>query len=357
VENKQPVVVILGMHRSGTSLLANFVHAIGIDLGQDLLQADEWNAAGYWESREIWETHEKILMELNCDWHNPPLSFPVNWWRQPNIQKLKTGLLEFVRSECRKAEGTWGFKDPRTAIILPLWQEIFEELRLEPLYILTVRNPGSVAASLSDRDRLAFSRSQALWLKTNLDVLSFAGNNLRAIVDYDRWFGSGLEQAHGVVDSLNLSQSVSETRIAEAVNQAIHPGLRHHSSKENVICSPIVTKFYSLLSRAAIEGRVPDEIKEITATFEKSMDLLNIWSDLVTERDAIIAQQNATLAQYNATFEQQNALLAQQNAAFEAKRTRLRKQRQLFAYALITIFVAFSMIFSFVVVGAANWPR
>ena len=330
--------MILGMHRSGTSLIAHFVHAIGVDLGQDLMPADKANEAGYWESRKIWETHQEILKELDCDWHNPPLTFPADWWRETKIQELRSNLLEFVRSECNRTDKIWGFKDPRTAILLPMWQEIFDELQLEPFYILSVRRPGSVAASLSKRDRLASFHSQALWLRTNLDVLSHTRNNLRAIVDYDRWFDSGLEQARMVVDSLNLSQSVNETQILEAFNQVIRPGLRHHSGEKDEMCSPVVAKFYSLLCRAATEGKIPDQLSEITTTFEKSMQFLSIWNDLVTERDAIIAERDATIAKRDITI--------------ESYRTRLRKQRQLFTYIIISIVAIFSLIFAFVLVGS-----
>jgi len=322
------------MHRSGTSLIANFMHAIGADIGHDRVPADEWNAAGYWESRTIFEIHQKILEEMNCTWQNPPLHLPVNWWHNSNIQQLKSGLLEFVRSECERTDKIWGFKDPRTAILLPLWQEIFDELQLEPQYILAVRHPGSVAASLSRRDGLSASHSQALWLKTNLDALSHTRNSLRAIVDYDRWFDSGFEQARTVIDSLNLSRFLGEAQISEALDRVILPRLRHHSSEQQVVCSPIVARFYSLLYQAATNGRIPDEIWAVTETFEEATDLLNFWDDLVTERDATIAERDATI---------------------EANRTRLRKQRQLFTYIIISIVAVFSLISLFVLVGAHNW--
>lgn len=332
--------MILGMHRSGTSLVANLVHAIGIDLGQDLIPADEANEAGYWESRRIWETHEKILKEMNCDWNNPPLTFPDDLWHKPEIQELKRTLLEFVRSECNRTHKIWGFKDPRTAILLPIWQEIFDELQLDPLYVLAVRHPGSVAASLSRRDRLTASHSQALWLKTNLDVLSHARNNLRAIVDYDRWFDSGYQQARTMINSLNLSPPVSETQMVEAVDQVIHPGLRHHSAEGDAICSPIVAKFYSILLRATTDGQIPDEIRAITETFEKSSELLNIWEDLVKERDGII---NDIIAERNETTEELNI-----------KIDRLRDQRKWFIYIVISLFAIFSLILSFVHHGTHN---
>ncbi len=329
MQDKQPIVVILGMHRSGTSLIANFMHAIGVDIGQDMAPADEWNAAGYWESRTIFQIHETILEELNCTWKTPPLHLPANWRRNSNIQQLKSGLLEFVRSECDRTDKMWGFKDPRTAILLPLWQEIFDELQLEPHYILAVRHPGSVAASLSRRDGLSSSHSRALWLRTNLGALSHTRNHLRAIVDYDRWFDSGLEQARTVIDSLNFSRSIGEAQIAEALGQVILTRLRHHSGEQQVVCSPIVARFYSLLYQAATNGKIPDEIWAITETFEKATDFLNIWDDLVAERDEIIANDKILL-----------------------KRQRKRQQ---YSNAIIIVCVVVFVIYTFVLFGAYNW--
>jgi hypothetical protein len=327
VDGKLPVVVVLGVHRSGTSLTANFMNAAGVDFGQDLPPADKWNAAGYWESQTIREIHDEILKELNCNWHNPPLSFPAEWWRKPRIQELKKGLAEFVGSQCKRKDKIYGFKDPRTALLLPLWLEIFDELQLEPLYVLTVRHPGPVAASLASRDGLGLAHSQALWFKTNLDVVSHAGNKLRAIVDYDCWFDSGMEQARTVVKSLDLAQAISEEQIVSAVNQTIHSGLRHHSSGQDEKLSPVVARFYSLLRQAATDGKVPDELWTLTENFERTKDLWVIWDGLVAERDAVV----------------------------EATTTRLKKQKELYTYVIISILVVFSLISSFLLFGAHKW--
>jgi hypothetical protein len=339
---KRPVVVILGMHRSGTSLLANFINAIGVDFPQDLIPANEWNAAGNWESWTIHDIHENVLKELDCSWNNLPLSLPVDWWLRPEIQTLKRDLVEFVRSECRRSDKVWGFKDPRGAVLLPMWQEIFDELQLAPLYVLAVRNPGSVAASLERRDRLAFSDSQALWLKTNIDALKYTRNSLRAVVDYDRWFHSGLEQARTVVDSLNLPQQVSEEQIANAVNLIIHRELRHHSPEQLEICSPIVARFYSLLC-AIKDGKIPYEISEITTTFENSMDFLNIWDDLVKQLREMVRHRNAAIAERETIINN-----------FDKKRIRYKRQRKYLVIALV-VFVSVS-VYS-LVVCAHNWLK
>ena len=61
-----------------------------------------------------------------------------------------------MRSECKRTGKIWGFKDPLTAILLPMWQEIFDELHLEPFYIQAVRHPGSVGRVFEQAIRFIF---------------------------------------------------------------------------------------------------------------------------------------------------------------------------------------------------------
>jgi hypothetical protein len=188
---------------------------------------------------------------------------------------------------------------------------------------------------------------------------------LRAIVDYDRWFDSGLEQARTVIDFLNLSGSIGDAQIVGAVNQVILPRLRHHSGKEDAVCSPTVERFYSLLYQATTNGTISDEISAITETFEKATDLLNIWDELVVERNATIAEQDATITEREATIAERNETIAEREATIAerdatiserdlANRTRLRKQRQLFTYIIISIVAVFSLI-SLFVLSSHNW--
>jgi hypothetical protein len=148
-------------------------------------------------------------------------------------------------------------------------------------------------------------------------------------VDYDRWFESGLEQARAVIDSLNLSPSISEARIAEAVDRVIFARLRHHVSKQDAIYSPTVAKFYSLLRQAAIDGKTSDEIWTITETFEKAGDLLSIW-------DALVIEGNETIAN---------------------NKNLLKKQKKCLrcSYAIIIVFLVLFIIYAFTLGGAHNW--
>ena len=71
---KSVIICILGMHRSGTSLLTRVLNLMGVYLGPDahLLQPLAENPKGFWEHKEIWKLNEDILWRLGGSWHNPP---------------------------------------------------------------------------------------------------------------------------------------------------------------------------------------------------------------------------------------------------------------------------------------------
>lgn len=279
------IAVILGMHRSGTSLLANLLHELGVDFGTNLMAADEWNEAGYWERKDILALHERMLEALNLRWDHPRLTLPLpsDWKERPAIQKLKIKLTQMVRSEVERSAGICGFKDPRMAILLPLWSEIFEGLGLEPVYLLAVRHPGAVAASLRKRNGISSYHAQLLWLKTYLDALSFCGNNVSAVVDYDRWFSGGLEQTQSVLAALDLT--CDPEKLAAAFQSVVQPTLRHHEHADIETCSPIVERLHSILANAAITGAIPAEVMEINRSVEETSEFVSLWTDFLEEND------------------------------------------------------------------------
>src|SRR5580700_1160835 len=100
---KQKIVVVLGMHRSGTSLLTNLLTALGVDLGSDLVPADDNNPAGYWEQLDINRTQDRLLSRLNQHWAGPAWMNPflLAWNQLPQIERtqFKKELAAIVRRE------------------------------------------------------------------------------------------------------------------------------------------------------------------------------------------------------------------------------------------------------------------
>jgi hypothetical protein len=261
---KQRIVVVLGMHRSGTSLLANLLSVLGVDLGDNLLPGDACNQMGYWENASIYHTQDALLNHLAKDWGQCGLAYPfaIDWERLPELQGYKEELVSIVRAQITGAKGIWGFKDPRTCRLLPIWKQIFAELDLEPLYVLAVRDPAVVADSLVKRDGLDPLLSELIWLLHNLDAVRDIGGDLRLVIDYDRWFTAPREQAKAVAKALDLEWPADDSELIDRLTGTIRSDLRRAKARRP--CSlPFVAKTYEALKQAAATGQAPGEVLRI----------------------------------------------------------------------------------------------
>ncbi len=274
------LVVVLGMHRSGTSLLANFLDGLKVHLGNELLPADENNPEGYWEHAGIVRLHEEILELLDRQWigSKGSLPYPAQCWRGPALAPRRARLTQIVAREVSSAGGLWGFKDPRTSRLLPMWKEIFRSLDLEPIYLLAIREPNAVTASVVARDRIPAARAQLQWLAHNLDALRDAGGQVRLVVDYDRWFTHPAQQARAVIAALNLPPPDNEAELLAVLQTRINGNLRHHASEEKPSL-PFVAQTYELLREAAVTGKVPDALWEIEARVRQARELCASWGE------------------------------------------------------------------------------
>ncbi len=142
-------VCILGMHRSGTSLTAAIVAALGVDFGPaDGLMSPHPadNPAGYYEQEEVTRLNDELLETYHGEWSRPPRILPglsLGWWLGHMRDRAET-LLRTHYGDAR-----WGFKDPRFSLTLPFWSPIVGEMD----FLICIRDPREVTASLLIRAR------------------------------------------------------------------------------------------------------------------------------------------------------------------------------------------------------------
>jgi hypothetical protein len=121
---RRPIVLVLGMHRSGTSLCSHVLSALGVDMA-DEIGVNPGNNKGHWERWEIVEFHDRILGHFNRDYlgrfHD--FALPVAWWADPLVAEIRREIVAFLQQ--RMGNGYFGFKDPRTLRVLPVWHQIF----------------------------------------------------------------------------------------------------------------------------------------------------------------------------------------------------------------------------------------
>ena len=152
-------VIVLGMHRSGTSLLAGSLQLAGLELGIVSLK-DKHNARGSRENAGIVSFHDAVLEARGFSWKNPPMG-EIRWTdaerarAQAEVAELNTG-------------GLWGFKDPRSLLMIRAWRGLCRDARFVGIF----RNPVDVAASLVATKACDEATAYDLWDHYNRRLLA-----------------------------------------------------------------------------------------------------------------------------------------------------------------------------------------
>ncbi len=110
------IVCVLGMHRSGTSLVARVLNVLGVDLGPEehLMRPSSANPAGHWESKPIQGINDEILSRFGGTWFRPP-ELVAGWERTPELAEPRKQARELIDADFSDSD-LWGFKDPRNSL-------------------------------------------------------------------------------------------------------------------------------------------------------------------------------------------------------------------------------------------------
>lgn len=261
------IVTVLGMHRAGTSLTTAMLQALGVRLSDNLMPATEANAMGYFEAIDIVDTHDAILKALGRTWASSSTiaPYPADWTALPNIGGLRSRLKDIARTEIAKSSEPWGFKDPRTAQLLPLWLPIARELEAEIRYVIVLRHPREVADSLRKRDGMDPTFGELLWVEHYLDSLIYTTGSKRTFVSYDEWFDGTAGVAQRLAQALGLPPP-DRDRVETLKGELVSPDLRHHRKSENEACAlPFTAELYS-----AMLARDESTLQTLTALLQKN---------------------------------------------------------------------------------------
>lgn len=249
----KPIVVILGMHRSGTSMIARMCNLLGAEIGPDLMPPGPDNPRGFWEHRGIVELNDRILGTLGLAW-NDPLSLPEGWTASAEAQTLAQELRALLTADFAAASLPM-VKDPRICRLLPLWLPLLRSAGLEPRFLIVVRNPLEVERSLAARNGFPAARSYLLWLRHMLDAERFTRGLPRAFLSYEQVLVDWRNYLKPAWQQLQLPWP-TDTRVPfEEIDRFATPGLRHHSASiEMLEAHPHLARFLGRADRAFREA-------------------------------------------------------------------------------------------------------
>lgn len=225
-------IIVLGMHRSGTSALTGVLSLMGADPGARLMPPIEGiNPKGFWENTAIVACHEALLTRLASSWHDD-LPLPEQWWKSDEIQSFRSQLLQVVREDFG-GKALWLLKDPRICRLLPLWLDLLEELKVAPYFVLCVRHPLEVAKSLNKRDGILEDKACMSWLGHVLESERWSRNYPRVIIRYDQLLDDWRGVTSQIADAFGFSEQVFSWGNANAIDEFLEPMLRHHRSDQD----------------------------------------------------------------------------------------------------------------------------
>ena len=203
VMSKPHLIVVLGMHRSGTSLVTKSLEILGVDLGASLLPPAADNPKGFFEDSDINRLNIDMLNAIGLDWDS------TRFVTKTDVEALfDQGFFDRAAAllHGKLSQGSiFGFKDPRASKLLPFWQKVVLTEKIQTKYIVVIRNPISVAKSLEARNGFDKRKSFLLWYSHQLQILMSIGGIDLTFVDYDNFVNDAHQEIERMSKSLELA--------------------------------------------------------------------------------------------------------------------------------------------------------
>ncbi len=172
-------VMVVGMHRSGTSAVTGVINLLGVPLGrEDDIYSAEDNPSGHWESRKLCALNDVILRLFGgFDMGMPPM--PRAWLRSGRAGDLRD-VMRATFDDVYQGK-RWLWKDPRVCLTLPLWRQVLNDFCI----VLVIRDAGPVTRSLHRREGFPIFYCHALWDDYNRRAVAGSAGLPVVMVDFD----------------------------------------------------------------------------------------------------------------------------------------------------------------------------
>lgn len=325
------VVCVLGMHRSGTSLITRLLSLLGLHLGNpdNLMQPHpEMNPLGFWEHQRLTDLNDLLLTRLGGSWDEPP-PLPEGWEQRPDLADLREQALAILREDFGEA-GLWGWKDPRNSLTVPFWRALIPNMS----YVVCIRNPLDVAGSLQRHYGLSLAKCLDLWLTYTMASLRGTEGARRIFVFYKDCFydlAGTLRRLAAFLGNPVAAEDPETLRQAEAFVQS---QLWHHRSRPadavDTPEAPFALKALYLALHAVRHGSPEDgepwqEVSEALSVF---CDCIDDERRAALRTQALIESQRAALAEQTALVTTWEARLAERDARVAAAEAALQELQQ-----------------------------
>ena len=324
-DTKRSGLVVLGMHRSGTSALTGMLRLCGAWVGEEdeLTSANIENPQGFWERRDVRKICDELLYAAGAD-----------WWKVAslNLESIPDEILsEHYRSlqavvSKLQEHDQWAVKEPRLCLLLPLLRDYLNEA----VCVHVFRNPLEVARSLQGRNDFSIAAGLALWEAYNRRAVEASRTMPRVTIEY----ASLMRDPVRAVDKL-LTQlaKLGVTRLSlpdESMFQMfIQPQLHRHKASEDdadLYLSPDQRLLWQQIRDETVLSQRPEV--GISAAATQLLYDLESSHQSVTLHKGRISELNATLRKRDSELSSTRTQLSSTRTQLAGARTELASLRK-----------------------------
>lgn len=225
-DGRREAILVLGMHRSGTSALTGMLAKLGARKPRTLLPAAEDNPEGFWESEALMHFHDALLASAGGEWRDWE-PFNPDWAGSAVSGQFAEQLPSLLEREFGDARLLL-VKDPRICRFVPFWLSTLRDLAIDPKVIIPVRDPVEVADSLARRNGFSQVRSLLSWLRHVLDAEHATRGGVRVVTFYEDLLRDWRSVAKRIGDGLDVKWPRWSSAVEAEIDTFLQPALRHH---------------------------------------------------------------------------------------------------------------------------------
>lgn len=299
-------LVVLGMHRSGTSAFTGILDLLGINLGSKLLETQPDNPKGFFENKYVVLANDCILDTLQTSWDDT-FALTPDWLQQFEHSALPHDIRTFLRDDISDNELS-ALKDPRLCRLLPLWLPLFAAENVEPHFALVIRNPLEIADSLQRRNGFSTEKSIILWMRHMLEAERHTRDLPRCFVKFDSLLANPEDTIQKAFSSASLEVPTFSDAHSQELTQFLDSNMRHHQVSDRELdarCFALVTDYYRLLCQLSEkEAPSPADLTMLDDLAQRFEDSQALFYNTDISKAIQLQEERRAPAWYQAKLEQ-----------------------------------------------------
>ena len=176
------IFIILGMHRSGTSLVTKFLEIFNINIGSDFSSPRSDNPTGFYEDMSFFRVNMNLLELNKIEWNE--ILNPLNLNLKTKTEKINFWLSDIEQKV--KFNCNFAFKDPRSILFINFWNSFFKKKNYFVRFLYCFRHPYLISKSIMKRDKMKRGESFLFILQNWYLILkNIKKNDEKIFLDYD----------------------------------------------------------------------------------------------------------------------------------------------------------------------------